>query len=81
MSICRCKIHDKKWDSDFLECCPGCEGHLVSLKNLEHQFSSFIQSCKSYLPEDDNEKVYKYLENRLFDIREEIKELREDMYS
>jgi len=31
MSICRCGTHDKNWDSDFHEECPGCKDAYISL--------------------------------------------------
>lgn len=45
MSIMRCTIHDRSWDSDFLEECPECV--------TQEEDGYYCGGCKGYIDEDD----------------------------
>ena len=81
MSICRCSTHDETWDSDYHEECPGCKEKYLDLKEKEVEISCFINNAKEGMPEYEYELVYKILEDKLTEIKRDIKDMQDSMFS
>ena len=79
MSICRCLIHDKPWDSDIMEECPDCSSKIAELEERRDEFKRFLAGMRKLSMVEHFPRVENMLIDNIKIIGEEIKLIQNKM--
>ena len=86
MSICRCKIHERRWDSDTEEACPECAPVVGALRDKAYEIESFLNQMTNL--SDDGftmtktmfPLVFEILSDNLKNLNKKINKMNQTMF-